>query len=105
MTGHNGGYLSRKVLDVLFLVQLGLFAAMCTIVVVVTLQTSEDVASLNKAQVEFAIHQNATAIEQNNVALCNQHDMIIAIKLVGERLNIIRTEDIPVPDVTGLECP
>lgn len=99
------GFLSRKMLDGLFLVQLTLFALMCTIVVVVTLQTSGKVADLNKTQVEFAIQQNATAIRQTNQALCNQHDMIVAIKLVGERLNIIRTEDIPVPDITGLECP
>ncbi len=98
------GFLSRKILDLLFMFQLTLFATMCTLVVVITLQTSGKVADLNKAQVEFAIQQNKTAIAQNNRALCNQHDMIVAVKLIGDRLNILRTEDIPVPDISGLEC-
>ena len=98
-------FLTRRVLDLLFIAQLCLFAAICTIVVVFTIETAARVAQVREQQVAFAIEQNAAIQEQNVAQICNQYDMIVAVKLIGERLNILRTDDIALPDIEGLECP
>jgi hypothetical protein len=93
------GFLSRHV-DILLL----LFALLCVFIVINAIVAAQRVSRIQQAQVEFVIQQNATTVEQNRQALCNQHDIIVAVKLLGDRLNILRINDIIVPDVTGLEC-
>jgi hypothetical protein len=100
VTSPGDGFLSRHAVDFV----LSLFALMCVVVIVYSIGSAQRIADIQQAQVDLAIQQNQEAIEQNEQALCNQHDMIVAIKLLGDRLHILKIDDIIVPDITGLEC-
>jgi hypothetical protein len=62
-----------------------------------TVRTNAAVSELNRRQVELVQIQN-------NAQLCNQRDMLSAVKKIGERLGL-PVDDIPLPDTEGLDCP
>jgi hypothetical protein len=47
--------------------------------------------------------QIATVQDQNDTQLCAQHDITVAVISVARKLGL-PTDDIAVPDITGLEC-
>jgi len=90
-------FLSRRVLDILFLAQLLLVATVLLIMVVYSIQTAVEVQHISERQTEYVR-------VQNNAQLCNQHDMLIALVNIADKLGL-PTDDIVVPDVEGLHCP
>jgi len=91
------GFLSRRVLDILFLAQLLLVGVVLLIMVVYSFQTAIEVQHISE-------RQSAYVQAQNNSQLCNQHDMLVALVNIGDKLGL-PTDDIVIPDVEGLNCP
>ncbi len=60
-------------------------------------RTSTSVAELNKNQVSIVQ-------QQNDAQICTQHDIIIAVRQIARSLGL-PSDDIIVPDVSGLDCP
>jgi hypothetical protein len=91
------GFLSRRVLDALFLAQVVLTVVVLSVVFVYTIQTGREVQQISERQIDY--------VElQNNAQICNQHDMLVALITIGDKLGL-PTDDIVVPDVEGLDCP
>ncbi len=91
------GFLSRRWLDALVTFQIVLTILVLSVIVVYTVQTAETVAELNRRQLEYVTQQNMQQI-------CNQHDSLVALVKIGERLGL-PTHDITIPSVEGLDCP
>jgi hypothetical protein len=71
------------------------FLWMAVITQQVILSTSQ-IADINQRQI-------ATVQDQNDTQLCAQHDITVAVISVARKLGL-PTDDIAVPDTTGLEC-
>ena len=91
------GFLSRRVLDALFLGQLVLVIVAVVVVVTYAIDTAREVQQISERQA-LILQQ------QNNFQICNQHVMLDSLKDIARKLGL-PTEDIMVPSVKGLNCP
>jgi hypothetical protein len=101
MTLSNGNndrrFVSRRVLDILFIFQLFLNVIALTVLLSVSYLSFSTVGRIDRRQVEAVQLQNDTQI-------CAQHDLILAIKRVGVDLNLPAVRDIRPPSIEGINC-
>jgi len=89
--------LSPSVLDVFFLIQIvANIIVLCAVIGLLiygfhrsTVQNEQQLAAIQR---------------QNEVQLCAQHDITIAVRHIGEALGL-PVSNILVPDVSALDCP
>lgn len=91
------GFLSRRVLDWLFMLQVVLVVGVLLVLTTYTVQTANQVQVISQRQIDYVA-------QQNNLQLCAQHDIIVATRQIARSLGL-PTRGIVVPDVTGLPCP
>jgi hypothetical protein len=101
MTLSNGNnerkFVSRRMLDALFIFQLFLNVIALTILLSVSYLAYDTVGQINERQIEQVQSQNDTQI-------CAQHDLILAIRRVGADLNLPAVRDIRPPSIEGINC-
>lgn len=91
------GFLSRRIIDWLFLLQVVLVVGVLLILTAYTVQTANQVQVISQRQIDIVQ-------QQNNAQLCAQHDIIIATRQIARSLGL-PTSGIVVPNVEGLSCP
>ncbi len=94
--GNGDGLVSRRMLDFLFLIQI-----VVNIVVLALLGGLQYDATQTLADVQMRQVQQAQVVQAD--ALCNQREMLVAIRKIGLKLGL-PVEDIRLPDVEGLDC-
>lgn len=97
MNGDKGRYVSARTLDLLFILQVALnIIVLCLIVGLLfySIHTQNDVDQRQLVAIQ----------RQNDIQLCAQHDITVAVRQIGRSLGL-PTEDIIVPDIEGLDCP
>jgi hypothetical protein len=94
---NEGGYLSRRLLDVLFTGQLILVVIAVVLVVGYTIRTGQEVRQISE-------RQTLILQQQNNFQICNQHDMLLALNDISRKLGL-PPNDFVIPDIEGLNCP
>jgi hypothetical protein len=67
------------------------------VMVGLVIRQGQQIAALNERTGQAVLTQNETQ-------LCAQHDIVIAVRKIGEKLGL-PVDDIAVPNVEGLDCP
>jgi len=94
---HDGGLISRRSQDKLFLIQIVLNIIVLGALLGLMLISTIRISDINRRQIE-AVKQ------QNDAQLCAQHDITVAVRKIGLKLGL-PVEDIVPPDVSAIQCP
>src|SRR4051794_37868240 len=91
------GLVSRRFLDMMLILQVVLNIIVLGLIIAFMILGAKRISDINQNQLDAVTTQNAQQ-------LCNQHDMVQAVRLIGEKLNL-PVEDIVPPPIGDIDCP
>jgi hypothetical protein len=93
----------RRVLELLFVLQIVINILFLTWLAALQYRATHAIADLNHQQIAGVSAQITAAKRQNNIQICAQHDLTIALRKIGLRLGL-PVEDIRPPTTKGIDC-
>jgi hypothetical protein len=84
-------------LDALFIFQLFLNVIALTILLSVSYLAYDTVGRIDQRQVE-------QIKDQNDAQICARHDIVLAIKRIGDDLNLPGVRNLEPPSIEGIDC-